>query len=846
MKPFIFCTIIFAACYGQILKAQIPTNVFEITSILVDGCDGNNEGQNEMVMFQIGPNPINASDLRVDGALNTGGIQTGKWPNTSNLWLGVASSPAKPAEIAQINATITACGKLIEPVGGILPAGKKVLLITSTAFNPAAHSFATLNDTLYVIFQNAGNTAGHFVNFGTSSNRTLRLFHVPTSAYDQVTYDRSLLVDQSGASVAADGASVSYTWTGAATYYNNGCQAPYIPLDASWTPPTSICNYASPINLNTLITGTSGGTWSGNGVTGNTFDPSGLSGSVTVTYTVGSAACHVSEPHSINIIPASDPTWDAPASLCQSSTPLNLNTLISGTTGGTWTGTGVSGNTFNPSGLNGGISITYTVGTSPCVSAESHTIQVITSANASWASPGSICESASPVDLSGLVSGTPGGTWTGNGVTGGTFDPAGLSGNINIIYTVGTGSCSDAQSHTITVIASPDASWDSPGTVCQNSSSINLNNLISGTPGGTWSGNGVNGNMFNPTGLNGNISITYTAGTAPCQSSESNIIVVVAQADASWTAPAALCENAGPINLTTFITGTPGGTWSGNGVSGTTFNPAGQSGSVTVTYTAGASGCEASETHTIQIDQLGNPQWTTPPALCQSQLPLDLNTLVTGDPGGVWSGNGVNGNMLQYSGTSSVAVTYTVVNGTCAQPMTGNINIQPVEALFFANPSSGTAPLPVDFINNSTGLGSSDWNLGNEVLSTNENPSTTYESAGTYTVTLIVTTPAGCKDTAKAVIKVFDEISIFIPNVITPNGDLNNEIFKPVINNPVDQFKGIIFNRWGGKVSEFDLNGWDGKNDKDIPVASGVYAYVISFNYDGKFFSYHGSVTVLY
>lgn len=846
MKSIILYTVLFAALLNQTLKAQIPTNVFEITSILVDGCDGNNEGQNEMVIFQVGPNSINASDLRVDGALNTGGIQIGKWPNTSNLWLGVASSPAKPAEIAQINATITSCGKLIEPIGGVLPAGKKVLLITSTAFNPMAHSFTTLNDTLYVIFQNAGNTAGHFVNYGTSSNRTLRLFHVPTSASDQVTYDRSLLVDQSGASVAADGASVSYTWSGTATYYNNGCQAPYIPLDPSWNAPTSICNYANPLNLNTLITGTTGGTWSGNGVSGNTFNPAGLTGSVTITYTIGSASCSASEPHSINIIPASDPTWDAPASICQSDAPINLNTLISGTTGGTWAGTGVSGNTFNPAGLTGGITITYTVGTSPCVSSEPHTIQVITSANAAWTSPGSVCESASPVDLSTYISGTPGGSWSGNGITGNLFDPSGLSGNINITYSVGSAACSDTENHTINVIAMPDPSWDSPGTLCQNSAPINLNNLISGTTGGTWSGNGVSGNTFNPAGLNGAIAITYTAGTAPCQASESNNIVVVAQANASWTAPAALCENAGAIDLTAFITGTPGGTWSGNGVSGNTFNPDGLSGNVLITYTAGATGCEDTESHNIQVDVLGNPQWVAPSALCQSQLPIDLNALITGDIGGVWSGNGVNGNMLNYSGTASVAVTYTVVNGTCAQPLTNNIIIEPVEALFFANPVSGTAPLSVDFINNSIGLGNSYWNLGNESLTTEENPSTLYDSAGSYLVMLIVTSPAGCKDTATSIVQVFDEITLFIPNVITPNGDLNNEVFKPVINNPVEQFQGTIFNRWGGKVAEFDLNGWDGKNEKGTLVASGVYAFIFTFNYDGKFYRYHGSVTVLY
>ena len=92
----------------------------------------------------------------------------------------------------------------------------------------------------------------------------------------------------------------------------------------------------------------------------------------------------------------------------------------------------------------------------------------------------------------------------------------------------------------------------------------------------------------------------------------------------------------------------------------------------------------------------------------------------------------------------------------------------------------------------------------------------------------------------------YDDLSVFIPNVITPNGDLNNEIFKPIINNPVDQFEGIIFNRWGGEVARFDINGWDGSNAKGVKVSSGVYAYVISLVFNEKYYQYHGSLTVIY
>ena len=49
-----------------------------------------------------------------------------------------------------------------------------------------------------------------------------------------------------------------------------------VPCDPTWTPPAALCFDDASINLNTLVTGDAGGTWSGTGVTGNTFDPTGL------------------------------------------------------------------------------------------------------------------------------------------------------------------------------------------------------------------------------------------------------------------------------------------------------------------------------------------------------------------------------------------------------------------------------------------------------------------------------------------------------------------------------------------------------------------------------------------
>src|SRR6185503_3596207 len=55
--------------------------------------------------------------------------------------------------------------------------------------------------------------------------------------------------------------------------------------------------------------------------------------------------------------------------------------------------------------------------------------------------------------------------------------------------------------------------------------------------------------------------------------------------------------------------------------------------------------------------------------------------------------------------------------------------------------------LTVSFTNTSTGFQTSQWTFGDGGTSVLSDPVHTYAATGTYTVTLIVTSTAGCKDT---------------------------------------------------------------------------------------------------
>jgi PKD repeat protein len=81
--------------------------------------------------------------------------------------------------------------------------------------------------------------------------------------------------------------------------------------------------------------------------------------------------------------------------------------------------------------------------------------------------------------------------------------------------------------------------------------------------------------------------------------------------------------------------------------------------------------------------------------------------------------------------------------GTSAPP------VAPVAA-FTATPTSGTAPVAVDFTDTSTGTPTSwSWDFGDGTTSTNQNPAHTYNAAGTYTVTLTATNATGSDTTTK-------------------------------------------------------------------------------------------------
>lgn len=250
----------------------------QFNSIFVDACNPPPviEGENEMITFTIG-----AIDLSINDIIVT-------WPN--NTFQGIQIPNAGTASTTDaLNATITnSCGFLLEPLNDTLPSGANVLLTTSTNFSTTANSFANLADTMYIIYQVAGNTQGHFVN--STPNPASRTTTITASnscnGSVSVTYDPN----QFSGALGGDGATVYFDEFGNPTYVNNGCNAPVTLIVPAWSFTNNICQNYGDVDLNNLLApnATTGGTWSGDGVTGNTFNPSGILGATSITYSVSS------------------------------------------------------------------------------------------------------------------------------------------------------------------------------------------------------------------------------------------------------------------------------------------------------------------------------------------------------------------------------------------------------------------------------------------------------------------------------------------------------------------------------------------------------------------------------
>jgi len=252
--------------------------------------------------------------------------------------------------------------------------------------------------------------------------------------------------------------------------------------------------------------------------------------------------------------------------------------------------------------------------------------------------------------------------------------------------------------------------------------------------------------------------------------------------------------------------------------------------------------------------------------LCEeSDLPFIFSTDTSG--GGfssvLWSFGDGNTKALDivnhtYNSTGSYNVTLTLTSsiqtGECINATTKTVTVyEKPTANFHMNPNPATMFDPtINFIDKSffnSPAFSWLWDFGGLGSLSSSDPTFTFlEDKRKHNVTLIVTDVNGCKDSITKTVIITGEHAVYIPNAFSPDGNGENDIFKPqgfgISNN---DYSLRIYNRWGELMFEtenFD-NGWNGTyKAKDVPL--GTYLWQLSYmDINEVVYQKTGKITVL-
>lgn len=586
-----FKSLLLVLVFFSVSKNAVNAQCVQIESILVAAC-GQPEGYNEMFRFRVGALYINTNNLTVN------------WPSQS--WGGLVQNAGTAAKVATLNANIISaggCAQLLEPLNGVLPANAPVIIVTSYLFDTDANSFGALTEDTYILFQNSTAAGGHFGNYQPTGTRTLSM-SFGSGCNESVTYTRNLLSQ-------LPGAAVSYTASGTASYFNNGCSAPVAPFTVDAGPISMTTCAGAVLNFVGTAQGQQSVQW--NATQGTFSNPTALTTSFTVPATaVGTIAvtltatnaCGATITDTITLLvnASTTPTFTLNDNLCYGeAAPLLPNTSNNGISG-SWSPATVS-NTLSGSYI-------FTPNADQC--AVPYTLNVTVGSGTIVP----IFDAIAPICLGETLAALP--TTSSNGISG-TWSPA-LNNTTTTTYTFtpNVGQCATNATLTITVNPSVVPNFLPVNAICEGG---NLNPLP------TTSTNGISG-TWSPA-LDNTVTTTYTFTPAAnqCATNATLIITVNPVVTPTFAVVNPICEGDFLAPLSSI---------SQNGISGT-WSPALNNAATTIyTFTPNPGQCAATTTLTVVVNNAGT---VTPITGSNSVCIGDTLALANAITGGTWTSN---------------------------------------------------------------------------------------------------------------------------------------------------------------------------------------------------------------
>jgi PKD repeat protein len=333
-----------------------------------------------------------------------------------------------------------------------------------------------------------------------------------------------------------------------------------------------------------------------------------------------------------------------------------------------------------------------------------------------------------------------------------------ISGSFTVSLTVtnASGSSSVVKTNYISVQTVPNTNFN----FTANGLTVTFTNSTTGGTSYNWSfGDGASSNETNPVhtyAAGGSYTVTLTS-TNPCGSTTATqTVVIVTPPTAGFTAtPTSGCAsltvqftNTSSPNATTWNWSFPGGTPSSSTAQNpaVVYNTAGTY-SVTLTVSNAAGSSTASQTNYITVNTVPTTGFTNS---ISGKTVTFTNTSMNA-ASYLWNfGDGQTSTLTNpvhtYASDGTYTVTLTSTNPCGSTTATQTVVIvTPPTAGFTATPTSGCASLTVQFTNTSS-PNATTWNWsfpgGTPSSSTAQNPAVVYNTAGTYSVTLIASNSA--------------------------------------------------------------------------------------------------------
>lgn len=483
-------------------------------------------------------------------------------------------------------------------------------------------------------------------------------------------------------------------------------------------------------------------------------------------------------------------------------------------------------------------------------------LQGLPNQNLSIQSIGVLCDVSPGIILQTNI---PGGTFVGSGIINantGEFSPslAGVGTHV-VQYYLSNNPCSDTAQIQIQVSNQVQISLSNQ-IICD---SMLTHTLPSVPTGGVWQGSGI---IDATTGLldvsmlsAGTHTYTYYL-SQPCGDTASMQLQVLHNEKPILTIPNSMCLDHTPVTLMSSISG---GLWLSTGL--TSQNPPVFSPSIagvghhTVTYT-NLDLCQAVSMAEIVVSPVPNAQITALPS--SGCLPLEVffsqnDTSVTKIDwylDNQWIANSQTWSHM--FNKEAVHQVYAEVqnNVGCNQNVRLNPDVEvyglPI-ADFRYEILEGT--YKAAFTDQSVDAQTYVWSL-NGSYAKEMVPVFDFKDTGVYMICLDVASTHSCLDSTCKIIEIKSPFfEAYVPNTFTPNLDVDNELFYPVLtDDQVQDYEFRIYTRWGEVVfvGTEPMQGWDGLHNGELSP-QGVYAWDLSFLHikDDKYYRKTGSVHLI-